>query len=136
MDQTLVNKRVLIAEDEPAMLMALTDRFRREGCVVTGASDGEAALSTAVRERPDVILLDILMPKMDGMQVLGKIRDNAGWGKVVPVIILTNVPADEKIMSSVMRDSASYYLLKSDWKLYEVVERVRNCFRNPATPTL
>ena len=136
MDQTLINRRVLIAEDEPAMLMALTDRFRREGCVVTGVADGEATLSVATREKPDVILLDILMPKIDGMEVLHKIREDVGWGKTVPVIILTNVPADEKIMNSVMKDSSSYYLLKSDWKLYEVVERVRNCFRNHATSTL
>jgi DNA-binding response OmpR family regulator len=131
MDSTLINKRVLVAEDEPAMLNALTDKFKREGCVVTGAADGEAALALAIKEKPDIILLDILMPKMDGMEVLSRVRNEAGWGKVVPVIILTNVPADEKIMNSIIKDTASYYLLKSDWKLYEVVERARNCFRNP-----
>jgi DNA-binding response OmpR family regulator len=133
MDQTLINKRVLIAEDEPAMLAALTDKLKREGCLVTEAENGETALALAMREKPDIILLDILMPKMDGMEVLKRVRDEPGWGKTVPVIILTNVPADEKIMNSVIKDTASYYLLKSDWKLYEVVERVRNCFRNPAT---
>ena len=131
MDQILLDKKVLIAEDEPAMLNALMDKFKREGCVVTGAENGEVALDLATKENPDVILLDILMPKMDGMEVLGKIRTGSDWGKKVPIIILTNLPANEKIMSNVVLNEPSYYLIKSDWKLYEVVEKVRDCFRNP-----
>ncbi len=131
MDQLLLNKKILIAEDEPAMLNALTDRFKREGCVVIGAENGEVALALATKENPDVILLDILMPKMSGMEVLSAIRTGSNWGKTVPIIILTNLSPSEKIMDEVVKDEPSYYLIKSDWKLYEIVEKVQSCFRKP-----
>ena len=82
MDQILSNKKILIAEDEPAMLNALTDKFEREGCIVIRAENGEIALNLATGEKPDVILLDILMPKMDGMEVLASIRKGSDWGVV------------------------------------------------------
>jgi DNA-binding response OmpR family regulator len=131
MDQLLLNKKILIAEDEPAMLNALTDRFKREGCVVIGAENGEIALDLATKENPDVTLLDILMPKMSGMEVLSAIRTGSNWGKTVPIIILTNLSPSEKIMDEVVKDEPSYYLIKSDWKLYEIVEKVQSCFRKP-----
>jgi DNA-binding response OmpR family regulator len=136
MDKILLNKRVLIAEDESVMLNALTDKFKREGCIVTGAENGEIALELAIKEKPDVILLDILMPKMDGMTVLNKIRKGSTWGKNVPIIILTNFPADEKVMQGVVENQPSYYLIKTDWKLYEVVEKMKYCFTNPVLETL
>jgi DNA-binding response OmpR family regulator len=130
-DQILVNKKVLIAEDELPMLNALTDKFKQESCVVTRAENGIDALALATNEKPDVILLDILMPKMDGMTVLSEVRKSSEWGRKVPIIMLTNLPADEKITSAIARNEPSYYLMKSDWKLYEIVEKVRDCFRNP-----
>ena len=131
MNPILLNKKVLIAEDELAMLNALADKFGREGCIVTKAENGEIAFNRATTEKPDVILLDILMPKMNGMEVLDKIRKGSDWGKKVPIIVLTNLPANEKITSSIIENEPSYYLIKSDWKLYEVVEKVRDCFRMP-----
>jgi DNA-binding response OmpR family regulator len=122
---------MLIAEDEPAMLTALTDKFKQEGCIVTPAENGEIALDLAEKEKPDIILLDILMPKMNGMEVLSRIRKGSEWGKKVPIIILTNLEANDKIMSSVAENEPSYYLVKSDWKLYDVVEKVRSCFQAP-----
>ena len=131
MDQILQNKKVLIAEDEPAMRNALMDKFKREGCVVVGAENGGIALNLAATEKPDVILLDILMPVMDGMKVLSQIREGSEWGKKVPIIVLTNLPANEEIMGKIAQSEPSYYLIKSDWKLDEVAEKVRSCFKNP-----
>lgn len=132
MDQVLSYKKVLIAEDEPAMLNALTDKFKQEGCAVVGAVNGEIALNLAAREAPDIILLDILMPKMDGMEVLNKIRKGSDWGKRVPIIILTNLSPDEKITKGVAENEPSYYLVKSERTLNEVIEKARDCVRNPA----
>jgi DNA-binding response OmpR family regulator len=132
MDEILLNKKVLVAEDEPAMLNALRDKFEQEGCVVIRAENGKIALDLAVKEKPDVVLLDVLMPKMDGMEVLSKIRAGSDWGKKVPIIMLTNLIANEEIMKGVILNEPSYYLVKSDWKLSEVVEKVRGCFKNPA----
>jgi DNA-binding response OmpR family regulator len=131
MEQILSNKKVLVAEDEPAMLNALTDKFEREGCVVIKAENGEVALDLATKEKPDVILLDILMPKMNGMEVLSALRTSSDWGKNVPIVILTNVSASEEIMKGVVKNEPSFYLIKSDWKLSEVVEKVRDCFKTP-----
>jgi len=127
----LSNKKVLIAEDEPAMLNALTDKFKQEGCVVLRAENGKIALDLASQEKPDIILLDILMPKMSGMEVLAAVRAGSDWGRQVPIIILTNLSPNEEIMGGVVKNEPSYYLIKSDWKLYEVVEKVRDCFKKP-----
>ena len=132
MDQILSNKKILIAEDESAMRNALTDEFERQGCAVLKAENGEVALDLADKEKPDVILLDILMPKINGMEVLDKIRKGSDWGKKVPIIMLTNLEADEKIMNGVAEDEPSYYLVKSDWKLYDIVEKVLSRFKTPA----
>jgi DNA-binding response OmpR family regulator len=132
MDQILSNKKVLIAEDEPAMLNALTDKFKGEGCVVFRAENGKIALDVATKEQPDVLLLDILMPEMSGMEVLSAVREGSEWGRKVPIIMLTNLSPNEEIMNGVVKNEPSYYLIKSDWKLYEVIEKVQDCFRKPA----
>ena len=133
MEQILSNKKILIAEDEPAMLNALTDKFKQEGCIVIRAENGKVALDLANQEKPDVMLLDILMPKVNGMEVLGQVRSGSDWGKKVPIVMLTNLSPDERIMSDVVKDEPSYYLIKSDWKLSEVVEKVRDCFKKPVS---
>jgi DNA-binding response OmpR family regulator len=132
MNEYLSNKKILIAEDEPAMLNALVDKFKREGCITIPAENGEVAFDLANKENPDVVLLDILMPKMSGMEVMAKLRGESEWGRKVPIIMLTNVSPDEKIMSGVVSGEPAYYLIKSDWKLYEVVEKVEDCLKNPA----
>jgi len=111
-------KTILIVEDEVSVLKALSDKLTREGFAALSAKNGEEGLEVALRERPDLILLDIVLPVMDGMTMLGKIRDDS-WGKDVKVIILTN-------LSEVALPKCSYdYLVKSDWKIEDVVARVR-----------
>lgn len=132
MEQFLSNKRVLIAEDESAMRSALSDKFKGEGCVVFAAENGKIALDLAAKEKPDILLLDILMPQMSGMEVLAAVRTGSEWGKKVPIIMLTNLSPDEEIMGGVVKNEPSYYLIKSDWKLNDVVEKARECFRKPA----
>lgn len=116
-------KRLLIVEDEEAMSTALVDKFTRERFSVLTARNGEEGLSVAFEERPDLILLDIVMPKMDGLQMLTKLREDT-WGKNVPVILLTNYGDIDKITDAV-RSNVACYLLKTDWKLENVVQKVR-----------
>jgi two-component system alkaline phosphatase synthesis response regulator PhoP len=81
-----IKKVVLIAENEPAMIRLLSDNFTYEGYDVLIAVDGEAALEIAFRSRPDLILLDIMLPKLDGLSVCRQLRD----GKMnSPIIMLT-----------------------------------------------
>lgn len=83
-------KKILIIEDEEPMRRVLKDTLEQEGFIVFESGDGKAGLEEAHLKRPDLILLDILMPKMDGMTVLKQLRKEE-WGKGVPVVILTNL---------------------------------------------
>jgi len=122
---------VLIVEDEVSLRNALRDKFNREGFSATDARDGEAGLEAALRETPDIILLDIVMPKMDGMAMLRKLRLSNGWAKKVPVILLTNLGLDnEKVMKETAEVKAVYYLVKSDWPLGSVITKVRDVLSN------
>jgi DNA-binding response OmpR family regulator len=118
-------KKVLIVEDEPPMLLALTKKFEKENFQVLGAKNGEEGYKTALAKHPDLILLDLVMPKMDGMTMMKKLRKENEWGKKVPIILLTNLSADDKIMAGVVEGEPSYYLVKADWKIDDVVQKVK-----------
>ncbi|OGI69668.1 hypothetical protein A3A09_02950 [Candidatus Nomurabacteria bacterium RIFCSPLOWO2_01_FULL_42_20] len=118
-------KKILIIEDETDLLEVLADRLAFEGFGPIKCKNGENGLLVAFRERPDLILLDIVMPGLDGLQVLKKLRAD-DWGKGVPVIILTNLSAtDEKIVKSILEYRPIFYLVKSDWKIDDVVKKVK-----------
>jgi len=127
------NKKVLIIEDEEAMLKALDDTLKNAGFSTIKATGGGEGLNSAFALHPDVILLDILMPKVNGMEVLKKLREDS-WGKTVPVIILTNVsPDSDAALNAVVEDQPAFYLIKSDIKLDFVVEKVKEVL-NIETP--
>ena len=122
-------KKILIVEDEEIMLKALVEKFSLEGFEVVQAIDGEEGLKKALHEKPDIILLDILLPKMDGMAVLKKLREDA-WGKYAKVILLTNVSDAETVALGAEFGAGEgevyEYLVKTDWTLDEVVQKVKN----------
>ncbi len=116
-------KRILLVEDEPAIARAMADKLTTEGFTVLRASDGEEGLSLATKEHPDLILLDVVMPKMDGMTMLGSLRKDA-WGKEAKVIFLTNLSEMEAVQKATELGVFDY-IVKSDWKLSDVVRKVR-----------
>jgi len=120
-------KRILIVEDDASMRGAIFDKLSRDGYVILQAEDGAKGLEMALKDKPDVILLDLLLPIMDGMEVLHRIRGDETWGKKVPIIILTNLSADDTRMQGVVRDEPSYYLIKTQWNLDDVSARVKSC---------
>ncbi len=117
-------KKILIVEDEKSLLEALSMKFSGAGFEVTEARDGVQGLELALSKRPDIILLDIVMPRMDGITMLKRLREY-DWGKDVPVILLTNLGDSEKI-AEVMEYGVYDYLVKAEWKMEELVERVKN----------
>ena len=123
MTKNKAKNKVLIAEDQEAMLEALTESFESANFDVFGAKDGEEGLRVALKEHPHVILIDILMPKMDGITMLKKLRED-NWGKSVPVMILTNLSEVEKIAEAI-EDGISDYLIKTDWSLEDIVKKVK-----------
>lgn len=116
-------KKILLVEDEEAIRTVLADKLRREGFQVIEGKDGEEGLSLSLREHPDLILLDIVMPKMDGLTVLKKLREDE-WGKEVKVILLTNLSDVDKVAEALHGGSYNY-LVKSDWKIEDVVKKVK-----------
>lgn len=112
-------KKVLIVDDEKILLDLLSSKIGRKGFAVVEACDGEEGLQKALSEHPDIILLDIVMPKMDGITVLKKLRQDS-WGKNVPVIILTNLNTAESVEDSVA-NGAYDYLVKIDYTLDDLV---------------
>lgn len=122
-------KKILIVEDEESMLNALSDYLETQDFATLMARDGEEGLGIALKEHPDLILLDILMPKMDGMIMLQKLREDE-WGKKAPVIILTNVnPNANTIINSVLQNEPAYYLVKSDVKLEGIVDKIKDVLK-------
>lgn len=118
-----MGKVILIVEDEVSLRDALRDRLVREGFSALEARNGEEGLEVAFHKHPDLILLDIIMPVMDGMTMLQKLRQDP-WGKDAKVIILTNVNELEKV-SEAVGEKAFDYIIKSDEKLKDVVAMIR-----------
>lgn len=119
-------KKILIVEDEDSLRNALRDKLTREDFQVLEAKNGQEGLAAAIREHPDLILLDIIMPIMDGMTMLKKLRTENEWGKSAPVIILTNLTSDSnQIINDVTVLEPSFYLVKSDWKLEDLMKKIK-----------
>ena len=127
-------KVILITEDEASMLHVLTDKLIEKGFQTIQAKNGQEGLSLAFQNNPDLILLDILMPKMDGMAMLTSLR-NDSWGKKVPVIILTNVNPDaDETIQSIVKNQPAYYFVKSDIKLDDLIEKIKEILYPPQNP--
>ena len=118
------SKTILIVDDEALTLRSLSDKFREEGFSILEANNGEDGLNSALRNHPDIILLDIILPKMSGLEVLEKLRQDEEWGKEVPVIILTNLSDSDKVAEA-MKNRAYDFLVKADWKLEDIVQKVK-----------
>lgn len=117
-------KKILIIEDELAYMQLLNDQLTEKGYEIIEAKDGEEGLAIAKSQKPDLILLDITMPKMDGIEMLSKLRKDA-YGKAAKIIILTNFEPDEKIIEKVLKDQPFCYLMKSDIQFSELVEKIK-----------
>src|SRR3990170_8069913 len=102
---------VLIVEDDPVLLKMYTEKFGYEGFKVLNAKDGEEALKVSLEEKVDIILLDIMLPRMSGTDYLEKFRQNPK-GKSVPVIALTNL-AEEEERQRALRLGVKEYLVKA-----------------------
>jgi len=118
--------KILIVEDEAVISKTYAEELRSQGFLVLTAANGKDGLELAFREKPDLILLDILMPVMDGLTMMDKLREKDLYGKNVPIILLSNLSAsEEKIMAAITKNEPAYYLVKSDWDLSHVVEKVK-----------
>jgi DNA-binding response OmpR family regulator len=122
-------KTILVVEDEKSLREAVADILRLKNFLPLEARDGKEGVEIALAKHPDLILLDLLMPVMDGMTALKKIRADA-WGAHVPVIVLTNLSAkDEHLVEDIVTHRPMDYLIKSDWKLHDVVKKIEEVLK-------
>lgn len=133
MDEKRPACRILLVDDDKAITSHLAPFLERAGFVVAVAADGEAALRGATESAPDIIILDVLMPRLDGREVLRRLRQAGNW---TPVILLTQVgtPAERAIA---LEEGADDYLNKP-FEPYELVARIRAVLRRSrsGTPSL
>jgi DNA-binding response OmpR family regulator len=116
-------KKILIIEDEPLIASAYSKKFELAGYAALVAHDGQAGLALALTEHPEAILLDIIMPKMDGWGVLKKLRKDK-WGENALVIMLTNI-SDIQLVKDRLKFGVFDYLIKSDHTPEQILEYVQ-----------
>ncbi|MBI4713615.1 response regulator [Candidatus Uhrbacteria bacterium] len=122
--ENITRKILLIVEDDAPLRRALQIVLAREGFEILEARDGKEGLELAFEKHPDMILLDIIMPVMDGITMLQKLRAD-DWGKEAKVIILTNLSDSEKVVEA-LQAGVHDFLVKTDWTINEVVEKVKD----------
>jgi len=115
-------KKVLIVEDDPKMRKLLVDGFEEKGFKVSEAPNGQEGLKVAEEFKPDSIVLDLMMPIMDGLTMLTRLREKE-WGHDVPVTILTNSDTSSRIAEA-LEKGVCKYMIKSDVSIEDIVKRI------------
>lgn len=115
-------KTILLVEDDAFVSDIYQTKLGQEGFQVIMAENGAEALKKLEKNIPNLILLDIIMPYMDGMELLGKLKEKREW-REIPVILLTNLSDKEKVEEA-LKMGANDYLIKSHFTPSEVVGKV------------
>ena len=116
-------KKILIIEDEKDLVTLLSNALKEESFEILYARNGLDGLSIAKEKRPDLVLLDLDIPGIDGLTVLEKIRENEET-KDMAVIVFSN-SADVANLSKAIDQGVLYYLAKSNWEIEDVVEKIK-----------
>ncbi|MCA9378885.1 response regulator [Candidatus Dojkabacteria bacterium] len=118
-------KTILVVEDTESLSNVLKSELSQDGFEVITASNGEEGLTMADEKHPDLILLDIVMPEMDGMTMYKKLRESA-WGRDALVIVLTNLPAKfSQEFSEILKADGVEYVVKLDTEITDIVAKVK-----------
>lgn len=120
-------KKILVIEDELSYQRILTTKLNNEHFAVITAENGEAGLAAAIKELPDLILLDLMLPKIDGLTVLRRLRSYNEWGKTVPVFILTALTSRDEERNRAMSElTPTYYIEKGSAQLSDLIEKIKD----------
>lgn len=117
-------KIVLLIEDEPALHEAVKMKLEKEGIEVRGADTGEKGLSLLAEKRPNLVWLDVLLPGINGLEVLRRIREDAKT-KDLPVIIVSVSSGQEKVKQAFSMNVIDY-IIKSEYTIDDIIEKVKN----------
>ncbi len=117
------DKYILLVEDEQQIAKAYTEHLTRQGFVVTHAIDGIQGLEKMKQKKPSLVLLDIIMPRLDGVEMYKKMQEDKTL-KDIPVMILTNL-SDAHKLSEAISLGVTDYLIKSDWSLEDLTTAIK-----------
>jgi DNA-binding response OmpR family regulator len=124
----MIGRRILIVEDEPVLVRALTDALVARGCDVISALDGERGLELAIEKRPQLILLDIMLPRVNGFEICRAIRER---GDDMPILMLTAKGQEEDIILGLNLGADDY--ITKPFRIGELVARVNAFLRRSTT---
>jgi CheY-like chemotaxis protein len=124
MDAPSTSPLVLIAEDDSSMRKLLVGMLQQAGFTTIEAKNGQDGLQLALAQHPALVLTDNFMPIMNGVDMVAEIRKEPTWGKMVPVIIMTNVN-DVNAVNKAMQTPGVDYLMKSDVELSQILLLVK-----------
>ncbi|MCP6719153.1 MAG: response regulator [Patescibacteria group bacterium] len=116
-------KKILFIEDESALQKTFSDVLKGNGYEVISAIDGEIGLELAKNKKPDLILLDLVLPKIHGFEVLKKLKEHEET-KDIPVIVLTNLEGVVDVDKAIELGATSY-LVKAQYSLEEIIEKIK-----------
>lgn len=120
-------KTILIIEDEPTLQKTLSLALQQEGYEIKNALDGEIGLKLAKETKPDLILLDLILPKIDGFEAL-EVLKNDDATKDIPIIVLTNLESTQEIEKALVM-GATTYLVKANYDLKNIIEKVKETIK-------
>lgn len=121
-------KTILLADDDFGLIVLYRTILEKSGFRVITARDGESALSIALEEKPSAIVIDISMPKKDGIAVCKAIRNDIDWGKNVPIVLLTGKEVDEIGMDNILGVNPAFYFTKGGSSADEFAEKINDLF--------
>jgi len=116
-------RKILIVDDDQTILNMYETHLKNEGYIVSIADNGQTGLELAQKERPDIILLDIMLPQMDGFAVLEKLKGSSD-AKKIPVVMLTNLRQEEDKKKG-EKLGAEAYLVKADLTPAQMGEKIK-----------
>ena len=117
-----INKKILIVDDDKDFLSILKLSLEGESFSIVSAKNGEEGLKMTSEEKPDLILLDVMMPEMDGMEMAKRLRDA---GDATPIIFLTNVE-DMSNISEAFKEPGTDYIIKATVHIKDIIEAIKN----------
>lgn len=117
-------KKILFIEDESALQKAMGQILKKDGCEIISALNGEDGLNMAQTENPDLIVLDLILPKLLGFEVLKKLKEDKKT-QDIPVVVLTNLESAQDVEKAI-KMGATTYLVKSSYSLEEVTDKIKN----------
>lgn len=121
------SKKILIVEDDKGLRLPLVTVLKNEGFNVLEATNGEEGLQMALETHPDLMIIDIVMPVLDGISMLKKLRTDS-WGKNAQALLLTNLSYDKKAQEG-FEQGVFEYLVKSDWSIPAIVGKIKEKFK-------